>query len=220
MVKHFWDRAGQDKEGSRNVSANPHRNLPAKVSRKVRGNHPRNQEQDQQEEQYEEQNDSSPPPPPSADEAEGDLTSPTQRNGHSPWPSPEALVAKFNALTPVSVPKIRTLSPARRQKAQRALTLVPLEAFWDDVCAEYHQSSFLQGLRAQASHEGFKADFDWLLRQGRDGIENYVKVHDGKYRDQSHESPTRHNHDARASRNLAAMETFLRGEFDDGTPGS
>jgi hypothetical protein len=129
-------------------------------------------------------------------------------------------MAKFNALTPASVPKIRILSPGRRKKAQRALTLFPSEAFWDEVCAEYHRSSFLQRLRAQAGHERFKADFDWLLSQGQDGIENCVKVHDGKYRDQSHESPTRHNHEARAAHNLAAMEIFLKGGPEDGTPGS
>jgi hypothetical protein len=129
-------------------------------------------------------------------------------------------MAKFNALTPASVPKLRILSPARRKKAQRALALFPSEAFWGDVCAEYHQSSFLQGLRAQAGHERFKADFDWLLSQGKDGIENCVKVHDGKYLDKTQDSPTSQDHTARTAHNLAAMQAFLKGGPDDGTTGS
>ena len=86
--------------------------------------------------------------------------------------------------------------------------------------AEYHQSTFLQGLRAQAGHERFKADFDWLLSQGKDGIENCVKVHDGKYRDTTPEGPTGQDHSARKARNLAAMEVFLKRGSDDGTSGS
>jgi hypothetical protein len=224
LAKHFGERVGQDKKAGSNVSANPDRYLPGKVSkkvsRKVRGNHPRNQEQEQDQEQEEEQNESIPPPSPSADETGVDLTSPADGDSQYAWPSPEALVDKFNTFTPASVQKVRVLSPARRQKAQRALTLFPAETFWDDVCAEYYRSTFLQGLRAQAGHERFRADFDWLLSRGQDGIENCVKVHDGKYRDQSHESPTRHNHDVRAARNLAAMEAFLKGGSDDGTRAS
>jgi hypothetical protein len=97
LVTHFWDRVGEDKKASRNVSANLDRKLAGKVSkkvsRKVRGDHPRNQEQEQEkdQEQEEEQKDSTPPPPASSDEAEADLNSPTQRNGQSPWPLPEVL---------------------------------------------------------------------------------------------------------------------------------
>jgi hypothetical protein len=72
LAKQFRDRVGEDNKGNGNVSANPHRNLPGKVSkkvsRKVRGNHPRNQEQEQEQEkdqeQYEEQKDNTPPLPP------------------------------------------------------------------------------------------------------------------------------------------------------------
>jgi hypothetical protein len=177
-----------------------------------------NQEQEPEHEPQKE--DHSPLLSPSPDEPEDVLKDPPEDNGHNPWPSPEALMAKYNAGTPPCVPKVRTLSPARRQRAQRYLTLFPEESFWGDIFAEYHHSSFLQGVRAQAGHERFKADFDWLLSQGKDGLENCVKVHEGKYRDRSHESPTRHNQDARAAHNLAAMETFLKGGSDYGSRGS
>jgi hypothetical protein len=100
LVKQFWARVGQDKKGSRNVSANPHRNFPGRVpkrvSKKVRGNHPRNQEQDQEQEgeQYEEQNNSTPPPPPPLTRQRGTSTVPPREmaNPHGPrlrprWPS-------------------------------------------------------------------------------------------------------------------------------------
>jgi len=96
-------------------------------------------------------------------------------------------MAKFNALTPASVPKVRGLSPARRQKARQALMIFPNEVFWDDVFAEYGRSAFLQGLRRSAGHERFAADFDWLLRKGQDGTKNFVKVHEGKHRDYASE---------------------------------
>ena len=86
--------------------------------------------------------------------------------------------------------------------------------------AEYDRSSFLQGLRTQVGHERFKPDFDWLLSQGKDGVESCVKVREGKYRDRSQEDPARRNHHARSAHNLVAMKTFLDGGTDDGTPGS
>jgi hypothetical protein len=168
----------------------------------------RNQEQEQEQEQEQ----CSPPPTPSAEEdaAEG-ASSPL---GGEPvvWPSPEALVAKFNAGTPASLPKVRVLSPARRKKARQVLALFPDAEFWRQVMAEYQGSAFLQGLRASVGHERFRADFDWLISRGRDGVENCLKVYEGKYRDAGGDRPT--TEDARAAHNLEVMQAFLNG----GTP--
>jgi hypothetical protein len=108
------------------------------------------------------------------------------------WPSPEALVALFNAETPPSVPNIRTLSPARRKKAGHVLTLFPNAEFWHQVMAEYHISNFLQGLQPSIGHERLRADFDWLMSRGKDGMENCVKVHEGRYRDADGDRLTSH----------------------------
>jgi hypothetical protein len=179
-----------------------------------------NQESEQEPEKEPEQEDVSLLLSPSPDKP-GDVPKHSvHTDGSFSWPSPEALVAKYNARTPPCVPKVRTLSPARRQNAHRYMELFPSEAFWDDVFEEYHCSTFLQGLRAQAGHERFKADFDWLLSQGQDGIENCVKVHDGKYRDTTETSLTSQDQTARTAQNLAAMHAFLKGGFDDGTTAS
>jgi hypothetical protein len=171
--------------------------------------------QEPEPEQEPEQDDDSPPRSPSPDSTEDADKDSVEGLGQKLWPSPEALVAKFNNGTPPCVPRVRILSPARRERAQGYLELFPEKAFWDDIFAEYHRSSFLQGACSKAGHDRFKADFDWLLSQGQDGIENCVKVHDGKYRDRSQERLTSLNHEARASHNLAAMETFLEGGGED-----
>ena len=46
-----------------------------------------------------------------------------------------------------------------------------------------HRSRFLRGLVKRPGHEGFVADLDWLLSKGKDGVENAVKTHDGRYQD-------------------------------------
>jgi hypothetical protein len=213
LVRSFWGRVGQDKKAGSHAATPRHQNHPDQVDRKVtgkvQGNHPRNQEQEQYQQQDQKEKKNPLRPPPSLDTVvvEEEVLSPRQEP--SPWPSPEALVARFNEITPASVPKIHALSPARRKKALQALALFPDQAFWDHVFAEYGQSRFLQGLQRSAGHERFKADFDWLLRKGQDGIENVVKVHDAKYRDAGGDGPTQP--DALAVHNLEVMRSFLHG---------
>ncbi len=105
-------------------------------------------------------------------------------SGESPgWPSPAALVGLYNDLTPDEILAVTTLSPARRAKARAYLREFPKEAWWREVFAQMHRSRFLRGLVKRPGHESFVADFDWLLTKGKDGSENVVKVHDGKYQD-------------------------------------
>jgi hypothetical protein len=124
----------------------------------------------------------------------------------------------FNAETTAAVPNIRTLSPARRIKADQVLAPFPDPEFWRQVMAEYHASNFLQGLRPSVGHERFRADFDWLLNWGKDGVENFVKVRDQRYRDARGNSPT--HPDVQAVHNLEAMQAFLNGGTPRAIPGS
>ena len=79
---------------------------------------------------------------------------------------------------------MQTLSAARRKKAQQYLAAFPAEAWWREVFRQMHRSRFLRGLQPKSpGHASFVADLDWLLSKGKDGSENAVKVHDGKYHD-------------------------------------
>lgn len=119
------------------------------------------------------------------------LTTESREAGDSPptaaspprWPSPEALVALYNAESPDECPAVQALSDKRREKARRFLAQFPDEAFWREVMAQCRASPFLRGKRPRDGHAKFVADFDWLLTVGKDGTENVVKVHDGKYQD-------------------------------------
>lgn len=115
--------------------------------------------------------------PPRAEESAADWST-------APWGTPEALAHLYNTATTDNVPAVETLSPKRRAKARQALRQQPDAAWWQDTFGEYHRSRFLSG-RAQPGngHATFRADFDWLLGTGKDGSENAVKVHDGRYRD-------------------------------------
>mgnify|MGYP001593859862 CR=1 FL=1 len=105
------------------------------------------------------------------------------------WPSPEALVAKYNHETPKECPAVkalpngRLLSAGRMQKAKKYLGLFPQEEFWSQVFAQVHKSKFLRGLKPSLGHEHFAFDFDWMLSCGKNGAENCVKVREGKYAD-------------------------------------
>jgi hypothetical protein len=103
----------------------------------------------------------------------------------APWGTPEALAHMYNQETPDNVPGIVTLSPRRRQRAQALLKLYPDRHWWVEVFLSYARSRFLSGLsKPTPGHEKWKADFDWLLANGKDGgIENVVRVHDGAYDD-------------------------------------
>lgn len=103
------------------------------------------------------------------------------------WPSPEALMDLYNATIPPGHPRSQTLSEARRLKAQVYLTQFPARDFWVKAFEAIQHSSLLLGQRNSPGHQGFRADLDWFLQRGKNGIENCVKAHDGKYRDTARE---------------------------------
>jgi hypothetical protein len=98
------------------------------------------------------------------------------------WPSVEALIKLYNDESPDECPAVQQISAARIEKARAYLRQFPEKQFWETVMQQIRASPFLRGLKKNRNeHESFKADFDWLLQKGRDGTENVVKVHDGKY---------------------------------------
>lgn len=95
----------------------------------------------------------------------------------------ERLIDLFNELTPDRTPAVVTRSPERIRKARQYLAKFPAEAFWRETFTQIHRSDFLRGLSKPTNgHGSFVADFDWLMSKGKDGTENAVKVHDGRYR--------------------------------------
>lgn len=100
------------------------------------------------------------------------------------WGSPCCLVLKYNREAPDNVSSVRSLSKARLQKERMFLSMFPSEEWWTAVFRQYHRSKFLSGLvESNNGHGHFQPDFDWLLSKGKDGVENCVKVHDGRYSD-------------------------------------
>jgi hypothetical protein len=97
--------------------------------------------------------------------------------------TPEALIALYNASIPGDHPKVVNLSPCRLRLARKAIATFPEVTFWREVCGEIEQSPFLRGLTTSPGRRAVKRDFDWLIAKGQDGIENCVKVHEGKYRE-------------------------------------
>jgi hypothetical protein len=98
------------------------------------------------------------------------------------WPSVAALVKLYNDESPAECPAVQQISEARIAKARAYLRQFPEKQFWQTVMQQIRASPFLRGLQKNRNEYGsFKADFDWLLQKGRDGTENVVKVHDGKY---------------------------------------
>ena len=103
--------------------------------------------------------------------------------GNDVWPSPKLLIELYNKEAADELPAVERLTPARTKRANEYLRVFPGEDFWYEVFQETKKSSFLRGLRPTTGHESFRASLDWLLTKGKDGIENAVKVFEGRYRD-------------------------------------
>ena len=118
---------------------------------------------------------------------------PSGGNGHrvrcklpesAEWGEPCCLMIKYNLEVPDSSPAVDTPSQKRLEKERKYLDQFPDEAWWTATFRQYHRSRFLRNLvPKKAGHESFTPDFDWLLSVGKDGTENCVKVHDGRYCD-------------------------------------
>jgi hypothetical protein len=122
-------------------------------------------------------------PSPSPKKTEEPSPSPTNPSPPAEELTADGLMDLFNELTPDETPAIVTRSLERYRKARHYLREFPKRAFWVETFGRFHKSGFLRGLSPpQPGHEKFVADFDWLLSRGKDGTENVVKVHDGKYR--------------------------------------
>lgn len=107
------------------------------------------------------------------------------------WPDPIALMAlwndhvdRWNAQKPdAQLPRVETLSISRREKARRSIAQFPDWRWWNYALGNIKASRFLTGRVPASSGHGrvFRADFDWLLAKHKDGTENVVKLHDGRY---------------------------------------
>lgn len=129
----------------------------------------------------------SPSPSPTPKKQRKNTTShpPRALPDEAPWPSPIALMLKYNREATDNCPSVHSVSPGRMKKAQEYITMFPDEEWWTIVFRQYHRSKFLSGTEERSNgHKGFQPDLDWLLSKGKtDGVENCVKVHDGRYRD-------------------------------------
>jgi hypothetical protein len=102
------------------------------------------------------------------------------------WPAVQSLIGLWNDhASRYGYPKVESLSPARRTKAQAALRAFPDWRFWNGAFFHVRVSRFLSGQTAPANGHSasFRADFDWFLAKAKDGTENVVKVNEGRYDD-------------------------------------
>jgi len=100
------------------------------------------------------------------------------------WGSPSDLVELYNTMAPDNVAAVRTVKGSRLEKIKRYLRLFPDREWWVATFDQYKHSRFLSGKVApEPGHRSFQPDLDWLLSKGKDGTDNCVKVHDGRYRD-------------------------------------
>jgi hypothetical protein len=100
--------------------------------------------------------------------------------------TPSGLILLYNELTPTKHPKVKKDSHGRLAKAKQYLQQWPEREFWEKVFGSVRHSAFLRGEKNSLGHEKFIGDFDWFLQRGkRDGVENCLKVYEGKYRDET-----------------------------------
>jgi hypothetical protein len=109
-----------------------------------------------------------------------------EENPGPTWPSAEALVDLFHITAPAALQRVKRLTPARQKKIREYLKVFPDREFWLEAFQEIGRSAFLSGRRPASEGRAtpFKVDLDWFLQRGKDGIENAMKVWEGKYRDQ------------------------------------
>jgi hypothetical protein len=95
---------------------------------------------------------------------------------------PQHLIDLWNEMVvPLGLSRVDKLTPTRREKIYKAYKVFSERVEWEEICLEFQYSLFLQNKRGTNGH--MKKDFDWLLSNGKDGTENYIKARNGRYRD-------------------------------------
>ena len=106
------------------------------------------------------------------------------KTGIRPELSSKELLDLYNAEIPVGHPQLEKASARRLESAAKALKQQPTREFWMQVFDEIHFSQLLRGKCKSEGHAHFIATIDWILANGKDRVENYVKVYEGRYRDE------------------------------------
>jgi hypothetical protein len=99
-----------------------------------------------------------------------------------PWPDPYSLMALYQVRKPETWAAIQLVSEARLAKCRQYLAQFPSRDLWEAIFAQLHQSAFLLGEGPHDLGDGLR-NLDWLLQKGqKDGLENCLKVAEGRYR--------------------------------------
>lgn len=100
-----------------------------------------------------------------------------------PWPDPLSLIALYHARKPADWARVEIPSEARLKRCRAYLRQFPQRGFWEHVFRELHVAWCFE------LHAWNKQLF-WLLQKGRyDGVENVVKVAEGRYRREPASAP-------------------------------
>jgi hypothetical protein len=120
-------------------------------------------------------------------------------------------MALFNDTAPPELPRVREMSPNRRRDAKLALKKFPRREFWQEVFEATKHCPVLLGKKPSRDHPNWRADFDWLIG-GKEGVENAVKVLEGKYRDDTRIGPKPDAHLPGSGDRAARMHYLMTGE--------
>jgi hypothetical protein len=77
-------------------------------------------------------------------------------------------------VVPLGLARVDKLTPTRKEKIYKAYRVFPEREEWVQICEEFQYSLFLQNRKNTNGH--MRKDFDWLLNNGKDGTENYIKL--------------------------------------------
>lgn len=124
--------------------------------------------------------------------------------------SPETFVALYNANVPEGIPQAQVLSAERRKKILLYLQQFPDRDFWLACFRAPCTSAFLRGETPGNGHGRFRMDLNFLLSKGKDGIENCLKVYEGRYMD----APFSELDNPRTAANVAAGQRWLANQSD------
>ena len=104
---------------------------------------------------------------------------------------------------PLGFPNAPKMSGGIARQIREACAVLKTKQDWIDLFTEYRHSKWLRGEANSASSR--KRDFSWIFQRENNGsTENYVKIHNGRYRDR-HEDDM----DPLTRRNFEAAEQAL-----------